>query len=185
MCKARGRPASRRIASPSRCLLRATSSGGGDDGVPMPSKPPRAIQRSDLPIGFQTMPIRRRFSIGLIAVPISWVLLAARDGDWESLARYLEAGEPVTPDVRKFLIEVLRDIRKRPNNRAPLASTLTREYKIAEFVMKLEDAGKGRGAIAKAEEEFHCSRSTVQRAVEKHGNSLLVLGRRMGTFSII
>ena len=46
--------------------------------------------------------------------------------------------------------------------------------------MKLEDAGKGRGAIAKAEEEFHCSRSTVQRAVEKHGNSLLVLGRRMG-----
>jgi hypothetical protein len=27
MCKARGRPASRRIASPSRCLLRATSPG--------------------------------------------------------------------------------------------------------------------------------------------------------------
>ena len=127
------------------------------------------------------MPIRRRFSIGLIAAPISVVLLAARDGDWGPLARYLEASEPVTPDIRKFLIEVLRGDRKRPNNRPASANTLNREYEIAEFVMKLEDAGKRRGAIAEAEKKFHCSRSTVQRAVKKHGNSLLVLGRRMGS----
>jgi hypothetical protein len=37
--QARGRPASRRIASPSRCLLRATSPGDGDDGVPCPASP--------------------------------------------------------------------------------------------------------------------------------------------------
>ena len=109
-----------------------------------------------------------------------WALLAARDGDWESLARYLEAGEPVTPDVRKFLIEVLRGDRKRPNNRPSSANTLTREYEIAEFVMKLEDAGKRRGVIAKAVEKFHCSRSTVDRAVNKHRMSLLLMGRRMG-----
>ena len=108
-----------------------------------------------------------------------WALLAARDGDWESLARYLEAGEPVTPDVRKFLIEVLRGDRKRPNNRPSSANTLNREYEIAEFVMKLEDAGKVRGAIAKAEEKFNCSRSTVQRAL-KHRGSLFLLGRQIG-----
>ena len=67
--KARGRPASRRIASPSRCLLRATSSGDGDDGVPCPAS---RLARLDYSIGFRTMPIRRRFSIGLIAVPIRW-----------------------------------------------------------------------------------------------------------------
>ena len=148
----------------------------------MPSKPPRApaISKIDwIPKNADKEALLNWLNSG----PDKCALLAARDGDWEPLARYLEAGEPVTPDVRKFLIEVLRDIRKRPNNRAPSASTLTREYKIAEFVMKLEDAGKGRGAIAEAENKFNCSRSTVQRAVKKHGNSLLVLGRRMGWVS--
>ena len=46
MCKARGRPASRRIASPSRCLLRATSPGdGGDGGAHGTARPPRACRR--------------------------------------------------------------------------------------------------------------------------------------------
>ena len=49
--------------------------------------------------------------------PDKWALLEARDGDWGSLALYLEAGQPVTPDIRKFLSEVLRGDRKRPNNR--------------------------------------------------------------------
>jgi hypothetical protein len=173
---ARGRPASRRIASPSRCLLRATSPGNGDDGVPCPAS--RLV-----PIGFRTIPIRRRFSIGLIAVPIRWCFLKARDGDWELLALYLESGEPVTPDIRKFLSEVLRGDRKRPKNRHHLASTVTREMEIAEFVMKQEDAGKCRGVIAEAEKKFRCTRSTVQRALKKHRMSLLLLGRRLGSFT--
>ena len=89
---------------------------------------------------------------------------------------------PDTPDIRKFLIEVLRGDRKRPNNRPSSANKRTREYEIAEFVKKQEDAGKRRGVIAKAEEEFHCSRSTVQRALKKHRMSLLLLGRR-GSFT--
>jgi hypothetical protein len=115
--------------------------------------------------------------------PDKWVLLAARDGDWGVLARYLEEGEPVTPDIRKFLSEVLRGDRKRPNNRHHSFSTMTREYEIAEFVMKQEDAGKHRGVIAEAEKKFHCSRSTVQRALKKRRNSLLLLGRRLGSFT--
>ena len=112
--------------------------------------------------------------------PDKGVLLGARDGDWESLSRYLEAGMPVTPDIRKFLSEVLRGDRKRPKNRHPLASTVAREMEIAEFVMKQEDAGKRRGVIAEAEEKFRCSRSTVQRALKKHRMSLLLLGRVWG-----
>ena len=144
----------------------------------MPSKPPRATATDWLPNNADKEALLNWVNSG----PDKWVLLAARDGDWESLARYLEAGEPVTPDIRKFLIEVLRGDRKRPNNRAPLANTLTREYEIAEFVMKLEAAGKRRGAIAEAEKKFHCSRSTVQRALKKYRNSLLLMGRG---FSII
>jgi hypothetical protein len=103
------------------------------------------------------------------------VLLSAREGDWGSLALYLEAGQPVTPDIRKFLGEVLRGDRKRPNNRPHSASIMAREYEIAEFVMKQEDAGKRRGVIAEAEKKFRCSRSTVQRALKKHRLSLLSL----------
>jgi hypothetical protein len=148
----------------------------------MPSKPPRApaISKIDwIPKNADKEALLNWLNSG----PDKCVLLAARDGDWEPLARYLEAGELVTPDIRKFLIELLRGDRKRPNNRHSSANTLTRDYEIAEFVMKLEDAGKGRGAIAEAENKFNCSRSTVQRAVKKHGNSLLVLGRRMGWVS--
>ena len=138
----------------------------------MPSKPPRATPDS-IPNNADKEALLNWLNSG----PDKCALLAARDGDREPLARYLEAGEPVTPDIRKFLIEVLRDDRKRPNNRHSSANTLTRDYEIAEFVMKLEDAGKGRGAIAEAEKKFHCSRSTVQRAVQKNRNSLLLMGR--------
>ena len=141
----------------------------------MPSKPPRATP-DWIPNNADKEALLNWVNSG----PDRWVLLAARDGDWGSLALYLEAGEPVTPDIRKFLIEVLRGDRKRPNNRPPSANTRTREYEIAEFVMKLEDAGKRRGVIAAAETEFHCSRGTVQRALEKHRTSLLLMGRRMG-----
>jgi hypothetical protein len=134
----------------------------------MPSKPPRTDWLPNNP-GKETLLNWVNSSPDMV------VLLKARDGDWELLARYLEAGAPVTPDIRRFLSEVLRGDRKRPNNRSPSASTVSREYEIAEFVKKQEDAGKRRGAIAKAEEKFHCSRSTVQRALRKHRNSLLFL----------
>ena len=134
----------------------------------MPSKPPRTDW---LPNNADKEALLNWVNSG----PDKVVLLRARDGDWESLALYLEAGEPVTPDIRKFLSEVLRGDRKRPKNRHSSASTVAREYEIAEFVMKQEDAGKRRGVIAEAEEKFRCSRSTVQRALKKHRNSLLFL----------
>ena len=156
----------------------------------MPSKPPRAAaigkivsKRSRLPTDWLPNNADKEALLNWAnSGPDKWPLLVARDGDWGSLALYLEAGMPVTPDIRKFLSEVLRGDRKRPNNRPHLANTVTREYEIAEFVMKQEDAGKRRGVIGKAEEKFHCSRSTVQRALKKHRMSLLLLGRR-GSFT--
>ena len=146
----------------------------------MPSKPPRATatKRSRLPTDWlPNTPDNETLLNGLNSDPDKVVLLKARDGDWEFLARYLEGGLPVTPDIRKFLSEVLRGERKRPKNRHHLASGVTREMEIAEFVMKQEDAGKRRGVIAEAEKKFRCSRSTVQRALKKHRNSLLLMGR--------
>ena len=91
----------------------------------MPSKPPRATaigktisKRSRPPTDWLPNNADKEALLNWVnSGPDKCALLAARDGDWEPLARYLEAGEPVTPDVRKFLIEVLRDDRKRPNNR--------------------------------------------------------------------
>ena len=115
----------------------------------MPSKPPRATatgkinsKRSRPPTDWLPNNADKEALLNWVnSGPDKWVLLAARDGDWESLALYLEAGGPVTPDIRKFLSEVLRGDRKRPNNRSPSAGTVTREYEIAEFVKKQEDAG--------------------------------------------
>lgn len=152
----------------------------------MPSKPSRATatgkiisKRSRLPTDWLPNNADKEALLNWInSGPDKWVLLRARDGDWGVLALYLEAGQPVTPDIRKFLSEVLRSDRKRPNNRPHWASTVDREMEIAEFVMKQEDAGKRRGVIAEAEKKFRCSRSTVQRAPKKHRKSLLLLGRR-------
>jgi hypothetical protein len=157
----------------------------------MPSKPPRATATGKIISKGSTPPTdwlpnnadKEALLNWINSGPDKWVLLKARDGDWGSLALYLEAGQPVTPLIRKFLSEVLRGERKRPNNRAHLGSTTTREMEIAEFVMKQEDAGKRRGVIAEAEKKFHCSRSTVQRALKKHRMSLFLLGRRFGSFT--
>ena len=88
----------------------------------MPSKPPRAP-----PDWIPNNADKEALLNWLNSGPDKAVLLMARDGDWGSLARYLEAGEPVTPDIRKFLSEVLRGDRKRPKNRHSLASTVARE----------------------------------------------------------
>jgi hypothetical protein len=154
----------------------------------MPSKPPRATatasKRSRLPTDWlPSTPDKETLLNWANSSFDKVVLLKARDGDWEFLARYLEGGQPVTPDIRKFLSEVLRGERKRPNNRHHLTSTMTREMEIAQFVMKQEDAGKRRGVIAEAEKEFHCSRSTVQRALKKHRLSLLLQWQRSGPFT--
>jgi hypothetical protein len=151
----------------------------------MPSKPPRATatgkiisKRSRLPTDWlPNNPDKETLLNWVNSSFYKVVLLKARDGDWEFLAFYLETGQPITPDIRRFLCEVLRGERKRPENRPPLASTRSREMEIAEFVMKQEGAGKRRGVIAEAEKKFRCSRSTVQRALKKHRNSLLLMGR--------
>ena len=142
----------------------------------MPSKPPRTDW---LP----NNPDKETLLNWANSSPNKVVLLKARDGDWELLALYLEGGYPVTPDIRKFVSEVLRGNRKRPKNRHPLASTVAREMEIAEFVMKQRDVGKRRGVIAAAEEKFRCTRSTVQRALKKHRMSLLLMERRFGSFT--
>jgi hypothetical protein len=152
----------------------------------MPSKPPRApatgkiiSKRSRLPTDWLPNNPDKETLLNWVSSSFDKVvLLKARDGDWGLLALYLEEGNPITPNIRKFLSEVLRGERKRPKNRPHLVSTMTREMEIAEFVMKQVDAGKRRGVIAEAEEKFRCSRSTVQRALKKHRGSLLLLGRR-------
>ena len=62
----------------------------------MPSKPPRTDW---LP----NNPDKETLLNWVNSSPDKVVLLKARDGDWELMALYLEGGEPVTPDIRKFL----------------------------------------------------------------------------------
>ena len=95
-----------------------------------------------------------------------WFLRPAiEDGDWDALAGYLERGFPVTPAIRKFLVEVLRGEAKRPKNRPIKAVTRTRQLKVAAFVFDLKQTG-ARDPIKQAEEVFGMDRRAVQRAVK-------------------
>ena len=74
----------------------------------MPSKPPRVgkirSKRSRPPTDWIPNNADKEALLNwLNSGPDKCVLLAARDGDWGSLVRYLEAGMPDTPDIRKFL----------------------------------------------------------------------------------
>jgi hypothetical protein len=73
-------------------------------------------------------------------------LAAARNGDWEELARFIEDGGPVRGvEVRKFLAAVLRGEISRPNNRAPKVATQRRLLALAFLHSALRRRGLNAG----------------------------------------
>jgi hypothetical protein len=96
-----------------------------------------------------------------------FVMCMAERGDWEPLAVYLEAGLPRTREMQDFLVSVLRQKKRRPNNRSQSVATLMAELDRARFVLKRTQSGQKRArAIDEAVSEFNVNRRTIERNVK-------------------
>ena len=93
------------------------------------------------------------------------IVRAVRYGDWSFLAEYLKLGFEITDDeMRKFVIAVLEQEIKKPNNRAASFKTRMREMDVGLFVSEQVKHGKKKErAIEDAEEKFDLSRRHIQR----------------------
>src|SRR5262245_9641435 len=90
-------------------------------------------------------------------------LSAAKAGDWEELASYIEREGEVTPAMRKFLAAVLRGEAKRPKRRPRTAAIRKRHLEIAALVFELKQRG-AKDFIGQASEFFGIDVKAVGRA---------------------
>ena len=65
-------------------------------------------------------------------------LAAAKAGDWEALAGYLERGFPINPAIRKFLVALLRGEVSRPKKRPISGAIRTQHMEIAAYAFDLK-----------------------------------------------
>jgi hypothetical protein len=90
---------------------------------------------------------------------------AVKDGDWQSLADYLERGFEVTPAIRKFLVRVLRDEVRRPKHRPRQGRTVAKQLPVAAFALALK-AGGARDYIEQTVDALGIEPEVVKRAVK-------------------
>jgi hypothetical protein len=114
--------------------------------------------------------------------PLSEIVFAwAKKGDWSILADYIEGGGWIGHEIRRFLISVLRQEIRKPNNRAQAFKTVFGVNGIVErvrFFLSLEQRGVGRErAIDETAEKFNTNRRTIQRNLEEaeHAVRLLIV----------
>jgi hypothetical protein len=101
-----------------------------------------------------------------------WLRPAQDNGDWETLAQYIERGSEITSAMRKFIAGVLRGQIKRPRGRPRKAEIDERAEAIAWFVHEARQKAKQEGArapkiIEAAAKHFKVTTRTVQRAIAR------------------
>src|SRR5262249_44657335 len=91
----------------------------------------------------------------------------AKRGDWGMLIYQLEkTGDPITPEMRKFIAEALAGKRKRPNNRAQAFIAWTnRGYRGVSVYALMEDGIGKEAAIDRVVEKLSSDPRAVQRKV--------------------
>jgi hypothetical protein len=95
---------------------------------------------------------------------------AKEDHDWDVLAEYLEKKGEVTPDIREFLVAILRKEAKRPNRRPRnAAAILVPHLEIAAFVFDRKQNGE-KYPIQQAAKFFRRDSRFVHRAVKSYPN---------------
>src|SRR5262249_49020616 len=77
-------------------------------------------------------------------------LAAAKFGDWEELASYIERDGEITPAMRAFLARVLRGREKRPPNRPRSGVRAKKQITVAAYALVLKAAGVHHSASAAA-----------------------------------
>jgi hypothetical protein len=104
----------------------------------------------------------------------------ARKGDWLLLALVVGRGEKTTPEIGKFLFEVLVGKRKRPNNRAPtFRRDLTGLIRAHMVMLAMRDGAPSKdAAINQVLEDLerigrHTDRRTIQRDLRGYKNRMM------------
>jgi hypothetical protein len=69
-------------------------------------------------------------------------LKRVKAGDWDHLIQHIEHGGTITDEMRKFIVDVLRGKKTRPNNRPAKAATLRRYREVSNRVTTLEMRNK-------------------------------------------
>jgi hypothetical protein len=92
----------------------------------------------------------------------------ARKGDWSVLAAYIARGGHISPEIRTFLVEVLRG-KKRFNNRSPTQENYLESVDRATLaLLAMEDGLAREAAIDDVAERTRVDRRTIQRDLKKH-----------------
>jgi hypothetical protein len=91
-------------------------------------------------------------------------LRAAKIGDWEELASYIERGGEITPAMRVFLARVLRGQEKRLPNRPPSGVTAKEQLTAAAYALALKAAGV-RDSRVETSKQFNVNAKYLERAL--------------------
>jgi hypothetical protein len=91
----------------------------------------------------------------------------ARAGDWRFLADHLEGRGLVSAEIRAFLVAVLRQEVRRPNNRVQTSEKNWEQLERAELVWETEQKIGREAAIDEAATGLGVNRRTIQRALKE------------------
>jgi hypothetical protein len=91
-------------------------------------------------------------------------LAAAKTGDWEELASYIERDGEITPAIRAFLVRVLRRQEKRLPNRPPSGVTMKDQFAAAAYALALKASGV-RNFRIEAGDQFRVGQKYLARAL--------------------
>src|SRR5215208_5105512 len=95
----------------------------------------------------------------------------AEVGNLEPLYSYLRKHDHLPQQMRQLIVEFLDGTRKRPPNRPPKDTTITKQAEMAAQVVEYEVVYglSTKEAVDKVREQFgYKSTSTVRKAMEKH-----------------
>jgi hypothetical protein len=95
---------------------------------------------------------------------------AAERHDWQELATYIASGREITPEIKKFIVAVLRGEVKRPKKRPPSSAAAARHLDVATFVYLARRFGI-KNATQKAAQKYNLDHRSVQRLLR--GNAAL------------
>jgi hypothetical protein len=90
---------------------------------------------------------------------------AAERHDWRELARHIASGGEITPEIRKFIVAVLRGEVTRPKKRPPSSAAVDRHLTVATFVFLARRFGI-KNATQKAAQKYYLDHRSVQRILK-------------------
>jgi hypothetical protein len=95
------------------------------------------------------------------AISASSVMYWSKQGDWDTLANYIERGNQITPEIGSFIAGILRGEIRKPGKPTTLAK-LKRDFEIVRWVRAERANGKSKAtALEGAAAKFNLAYDTI------------------------